>query len=76
MAFVKLQMTMIRILLLVIVTTVTSDLITDENAAKKWLEKFNDLQAFGMTDATNASWIYNTNLTDYNQQREVRLLIH
>ena len=47
--------------------------IIDENIAIAWLnDTYNPQAEIVYFDAVDASWDYNTNITDYNEQRMVR----
>ena len=45
--------------------------ITDEEVAIVWLEQFNEESEVVWFNYVDASWNYNTNLTDENLQAEV-----
>lgn len=50
-------------------------LITNEADAARWIAQILKLQERAHTKAVNTSWIYNTNLTDYNLKRRVSKMV-
>ena len=50
------------------------DKIRDINVARQWLHEYNIRAMDIYSMAASAKWEYNTNLTDYNQQRAVSIL--
>ena len=62
-------------LLLFVVWSSEGQLLTDENAALQWSQEFNLALADVTTYSWNASWIYNTDLTDDNLQKQVNYTV-
>ena len=61
------------VILALLATLSNGGLITSESEAQTWLESYNIQLMELMYKASEASWGYYTNLTDYNQQISVRI---
>ena len=62
-----------HILVLISITSLGSCLITDEQQARDWLDWYNDRAQEVYYEDVIGAWNYNTNITDYNQQRSVSI---
>ena len=51
-----------------------TELMEDEDAGRAWLEDYNIRAQRAYTASVRAYWAYNTNLTDYNLQQQVRVI--
>ena len=67
--------TLICILFLGLIGTTSGKLSTNETAAGIWVAELDSQLANAYTQYANASWIYNTNLTDYNLKLSVGIVV-
>ena len=67
----RLYLGIVGSLLLAFLASGQEDLITDEDVARAWLVDYNEEAEKYFYDSVLASWIYNTNITDYNQDQSV-----
>ena len=61
----------LTLLVLSVCLWVSSGQIVDEEEAVIWLEQYNEQSEVVLFNYVNASWTYNTNLTDENLEAEV-----